>query len=72
MARGLGNGSPVMEQKTAAKAANAPAKSQRHAGPYGASFDGTQADGSTPVRGLTFERRWTRPDVHPYDEITWE
>lgn len=42
-----------------------------HAGPYGASFDGRLADG-TPVRGLTFERRWTRPGVHPYDEITWE
>ena len=24
------------------------------------------------VRGLTFERRWTTPGVHPYDEITWE
>ena len=24
------------------------------------------------VRGLTFERRWTRPGVHPYDEISWE
>ena len=23
-------------------------------------------------KGLTFERRWTRPGVHPYDEITWE
>ena len=22
--------------------------------------------------GLTFERRWTRPGVHPYDEIQWE
>jgi ribonucleoside-diphosphate reductase alpha chain len=22
--------------------------------------------------GLAFERRWTRPDVHPYDEIAWE
>ena len=44
----------------------------RHAGPYGASFDGTEQDGTTPVRGLTFERRWTRPGVHPYDEITWE
>ena len=22
--------------------------------------------------GLTFERRWTRPGVHPYDEVTWE
>ncbi len=44
----------------------------RHAGPYGASFDGTERDGTTPVKGLTFERRWTRPGVHPYDEITWE
>ena len=24
------------------------------------------------ARGLTFERRWTRPGVHPYDEIAWE
>src|SRR6188508_1737006 len=24
------------------------------------------------VNGLTWERRWTTPDVHPYDEITWE
>ena len=24
------------------------------------------------VRGLTFERRWTRRGVHPYDEIPWE
>ena len=44
----------------------------RHAGPWGASFDGTEPDGKTPVKGLTFERRWTRPGVHPYDEITWE
>jgi ribonucleoside-diphosphate reductase alpha chain len=21
---------------------------------------------------VRFERRWTRPDVHPYDEVTWE
>ena len=24
------------------------------------------------VPGLTFERRWTKPGAHPYDEITWE
>ena len=44
----------------------------RHAGPWGASFDGTEPDGKTRAKGLTFERRWTRPGVHPYDEITWE
>ena len=65
MARG--NQAPVLDKDAAA----APAP-HRHAGPYGASFDGTELDGTTPVRGLTFERRWTRPGVHPYDEITWE
>ncbi len=47
------------------------AAARRHAGPYGASFDGTTETGK-PAKGLTFERRWTRPGVHPYDEITWE
>ena len=39
--------------------------------PWKASFDGTDGFGNQ-VPGLTFERRWTRPGVHPYDEITWE
>jgi len=24
------------------------------------------------ARGLAFERRWTTPGVHPYDEVTWQ
>src|SRR4051812_9597341 len=24
------------------------------------------------AKGLTFERRWTTPDIHPYDEVTWD
>ncbi len=24
------------------------------------------------VTGITFERRWTTPGVHPYDEVAWE
>ncbi len=36
-----------------------------------AAWDGFRFTGEG-VRGLTFERRWTRPGVHPYDEITWE
>ena len=48
------------------------AATHRHAGPWGASFDGTLADGKTRATGLTFERRWTTPGIHPYDEITWE
>ncbi len=39
---------------------------RRLGGPYGASFTGQG------TRGLTFERRWTRPGIHPYDEIRWE
>jgi ribonucleoside-diphosphate reductase alpha chain len=65
MARGTT--SAVAEQASKPKAAT----HRRHAGPYGASFDGTDANGK-PTKGLTFERRWTRPGVHPYDEITWE
>ena len=41
-------------------------KTRKLDGPYGASFTGEG------VKGLRFERRWTRPGVHPYDEISWE
>ena len=66
MARGT-SAAPVAEQETRAKAT----AHRRHAGPYGASFDGTTESGK-PAKGLTFERRWTTPGIHPYDEITWE
>ncbi len=67
MARAAVQGVPVMEQpkSTGRKTPH------RHHGPYGVSFNGQNPDGS-PARGLTFERRWTRPGVHPYDEIRWE
>ena len=68
MARASGSTVAVKDHATH----TAKAGKGRHAGPYGASFDGTEQDGTTPVKGLTFERRWTRPGVHPYDEITWE
>jgi ribonucleoside-diphosphate reductase alpha chain len=61
---------PVMDAKAAPKRTKAAgaAKAERKGlgGRYGASFTGEG------TRGLTFERRWTRPGVHPYDEITWE
>ena len=60
------NGTPVMDR------VEKPAKpTRRQAGPWGASFDGTDPNGK-PTKGLTFERRWTTPGIHPYDEITWE
>jgi ribonucleoside-diphosphate reductase alpha chain len=67
MARATGpQPTPVMDRIE--KATKTP---RRHAGPYGASFDGTDPAGK-PTKGLTFERRWTTPGIHPYDEITWE
>jgi ribonucleoside-diphosphate reductase alpha chain len=64
---------PVMDAKVTPKARggktgtrSATVARRGLGGPYGASFTGEG------TRGLTFERRWTRPGVHPYDEITWE
>ena len=64
---------PVMDEKVAPKSRggktgvkSAFVARKGLGGPYGASFNGEG------TRGLTFERRWTRPGVHPYDEITWE
>ncbi len=56
---------------TAATATAAATATRQLSGPYGASFDGTDGRGH-PVKGLTFERRWTTPGIHPYDEIAWE
>ena len=81
MTRSSGDAIPVMDDAvrtatgvtaesevvTVAKAATA----TRNRGPWGVSFDGLTEDGKR-APGLTFERRWTRPGVHPYDEITWE
>src|SRR3990170_4314314 len=33
---------------------------------------GATASASGTVRGITFERRWTKAGIHPYDEIEWE
>ncbi len=64
---------PVMDAKVTPKARSGKSGARTGAaarkglgGVYGASFTGEG------TRGLTFERRWTRPGVHPYDEITWE
>jgi ribonucleoside-diphosphate reductase alpha chain len=60
---------PVMDAKTTTKGRTKTAARTARTGlggVYGASFTGKG------TRGLTFERRWTRPGVHPYDEITWE
>src|SRR5215212_2474696 len=57
---------------SAAKAGSAGKAAARElAGQWGASFDGTDGYGNK-VKGLTWNRRFTRADVHPYDEIEWE
>ncbi|HET9345471.1 MAG TPA: hypothetical protein VFO05_07200, partial [Candidatus Limnocylindrales bacterium] len=65
MARQSSEAVPVMDAEPKAKT-RTKAAARTLSGPYGASFDG---EGTS---GLHFERRWTRPGVHPYDEITWE
>src|SRR5215211_4209319 len=71
MARGT-DAVPVMDPKTRkasrarSEGTTAAASQRKLTGPYGASFDGEA------TKGLTWPRRWTRPDVHPYDEIEWE
>ncbi len=69
MARAVVQGVQVMDQPVRKSAKDK--SGARHFGPYGVSFNG-QNPGGTEARGLTFERRWTRLGVHPYDEIRWE
>ena len=62
-------GSPAGEPAAATAASTAAATAAT------AAAAAIQPDGRVTglgAKGLTFERRWTRPGVHPYDEITWE
>ncbi|MBI2781290.1 MAG: vitamin B12-dependent ribonucleotide reductase [Chloroflexi bacterium] len=69
MARATAAAVPVMAGNGAHKAG----KSGKRVlgGAWGASFTGLNEDGSR-VKGLSWERRFTQPGVHPYDEIEWE
>jgi ribonucleoside-diphosphate reductase alpha chain len=75
MARQSGDATPVLDREPgtskAAKAKATASAVRQLSGPWGASFDGTDGHGHQAT-GLTFERRWTTPGVHPYDEIVWE
>ncbi len=48
-----------------------PPVEQAEGGTAIAAPNGGYADESK-IRGITFERRWTKPGVHPYDELEWE
>src|SRR6478672_8078853 len=76
MARSTSETVPVVEREAGAEPGTRMKKAAATAlrtlsGPYQASFDGSDGHGH-PAKGLSFERRWTTPGVHPYDEITWE
>jgi ribonucleoside-diphosphate reductase alpha chain len=79
---------PVMAENIAstggATAAGATAAGATAAAPAAPAAAATAPAGAAPtmlpdgtftgigVKGLHFPRRWTRPGVHPYDEIEWE
>ena len=65
MARATAAAVPVMAGKTGK------ASKRVLGGAWGASFTGLNEDGSR-VKGLSWDRRFTTPGVHPYDEIEWE
>ncbi|MEO8273736.1 MAG: vitamin B12-dependent ribonucleotide reductase, partial [Chloroflexota bacterium] len=67
MARATAAAVPVM----AGKAKTGKASKRVLGGAWGASFTGENEDGSR-VKGLSWDRRFTTPAVHPYDEIEWE
>ena len=82
MTRTSGDAIPVMDDAVRIAAgssaesevvtvAKAPSTTARNRGQWGVSFDGLTEDGAR-APGLTFERRWTTPGVHPYDEVAWE
>jgi len=73
---------PVMAENiaSAGAAAATTAAGAAPAAPGAAAAPGTTPPTMLPdgtftgigVKGLHFPRRWTRPGVHPYDEIEWE
>ncbi|MEA2675182.1 MAG: hypothetical protein QOI92_2374, partial [Chloroflexota bacterium] len=65
---GAAKGSTGARSATGAKGA---AGTRKLGGPWGASFTGENVDRST-VKGLSWERRFTTPGIHPYDELEWE
>jgi ribonucleoside-diphosphate reductase alpha chain len=65
---GAAKGSTGARSATGARGA---AGTRKLGGPWGASFTGENVDGSM-AKGLCWERRFTTPGIHPYDELEWE
>ncbi|HEX8938772.1 MAG TPA: vitamin B12-dependent ribonucleotide reductase [Candidatus Limnocylindrales bacterium] len=76
MARAAGDPVPVMDGGTTVKEpAMRPTRKARRADHGQPAVPAVLPDGRATgagVRGLRFERRWTREGVHPYDEVAWE
>jgi ribonucleoside-diphosphate reductase alpha chain len=58
--------------KAAAARPRSGTRRARHDDGVAAAMDEAFRFTGATARGLTFERRWTTPGVHPYDEVTWE
>ena len=64
-----------MTQTTAGRAGatRRPGTAAKHAGHLQAPVvDAEHRFTGKGVKGITFERRWTTPGIHPYDEVAWE
>ena len=66
-----GKGRRATTAKATAPKPAAKAAKRTLGGTWGASFEGTNQDGSR-VKGLSWPRMFTTPGIHPYDEIEWE
>jgi ribonucleoside-diphosphate reductase alpha chain len=66
MSHGIADGTGIGDVEATARAGSMPGHLQAPVVDEEHRFTGRN------VRGLSFERRWTTPGVHPYDEIQWE
>ena len=57
-------------KEATARSGSRPERSARSAG--SAAMDEQYRFTGAAAKGLTFERRWTTPGTHPYDEVEWE
>jgi len=67
----VGSAGKVSGSTRAGTTARSKSAKRQLGGPWGASFEGVNTDG-TRVQGLTWPRKFTQKGIHPYDELEWE
>ncbi len=58
--------------KTGIRSTVAPAAVSRGSSAPAAGVSSVERDNGKAKKGLAIPRRWTRPGIHPFDEISWE